>query len=281
MRNTIALLAALGAAALAVPAVAAEPVTLRYHPHLGQVAVYRLTLRAEGEQSSLGERRPVRLEAELELREQATATSPAQAFWLRTRARLLKAKDPSGVLAAAARNGPPEMDLHVTSRGEVLASRIPHQDSYGPLGRAFGSLMAQPGGLVVLPEGPVREGASWQWQQDRARQATRLVSFLNGPSGLIARLSSTCASPLSLAEESEGLGLSTRLSGTETQVSGLDILVDKGVVVHNKGQLLVTTNGEIALDLPEGVRRFPVSSRMRIAFDLRLVGMEAEVTHAE
>lgn len=268
-RSLAGLLAVAGAAGLLSPLEAGE-VTLRYRGEVGRVAEYRLSLKVTGEQVSLGERRPVRLEAELELREEIVASGPEEMV-VRAEARPLKVKEPNGRFGAASQGSWPEVMVRITGQGEMLESSLSESRAHaGPFERAFASLLARPL-LVVLPGQAVSPGARWQWEGKGARQTNRLLSVSGSNSGPVARIASSARAPVEVEEESAGLGVTTRVSGEETQVCQLDLLVEAGLAVRQKGEMSVRTAGEITLELPDGVRRFPVNSEMKASFDLRLV----------
>ena len=265
------LLAALAAVLLASPAGA--QVVLSYQGPTGRVVDYRLSLQASGEQTSLGERRPIAVQAEFELREEVVATGPAGSFLLHVQARALAVKDPTGTFATGERSRFPEVELLVTHRGEVLSSRIGTAGETGPFERAFASLMMAPG-LVVLPTGPAVVGEEWTWEEAGAFQRSRLLSVVDGAAGRVAKIATSARSPLRLEERSEALGVTAHLAGEETGASELELLLDTGTTLRHKGEAHLTTNGEISLQLSQGARRFPVSSKMRVRFDLRLVRVD-------
>jgi hypothetical protein len=246
-------------------------VVLRYRGAPGQVAVYRLSLKAAGEQVSLGERRPINVEAEFELREQVVATGPAESFSLELTATPVKTKDPTGTFGKNEGSRAPKVQVTLTPRGEAAASPLAG-NHIGPYQRAFAALMAEPS--VVLPEEAVAVGEVWQSRTAGTYRRSRLVAVRRSMLGLVARIDSTITGPVRLQEGSEGLGLNTSLSGNQTQRSTLQLLTDRGVVLRDKGVTTSHTSGEIALELRGGVRRFPVRSQMRIVFDLRLVTLD-------
>jgi len=273
MRRALPALAAL-AAALAAGQAAGAQVLLRYRGPIGQVREYRLSLRAEGEQVSLGERRPVHVEAEFALREEVVATGPADSFVLRVSARALKAKDPTGTFGSGQRSRFPPVEVRLSPRGEILEARPVSPDLLGPAERAFAALMTTTAALPILPEGPVSPGDRWRSQQGKVAQEARLASVARRKSGEVATISSLASGQIALDEESGRLGLTTSLSGEESVSAELDLLMDAGVVITSKGEARVRTNGEMVLALPEGARRFPVASEMRISFHLRLVSID-------
>ncbi len=138
--------------ALALVTSALAPATragslLRYGGHRGQVAVYRLSLSATGQQVSLGERRPVAVEAEFELREEITATGPAGAITARIVPVVISTRDSASAFGNGERSIFPTIEVTIDERGQVLATQPLSDEHVGPYQRAFASLMAAPGAV--------------------------------------------------------------------------------------------------------------------------------------
>jgi hypothetical protein len=223
---------------------------------------------------SLGERRPVRIEAQLELREEVIATGPESTFLLRIRARPLEVKDPTGTFAKPDQAVWPELLLWTTAHGETLTSSPAAADrGAGPFQRSFASLMTTPL-TVILPVQEVSVGESWKWEKEGTGQQGRLLSLTGVGATSVARLSSTVAGPIALREESEALGLVTEVRGSQTQTSQLELLLGPGIVLRHKGELRLRTNSEVLMRAPGGARVFPAHSDVTIRFDLRLVGLD-------
>jgi len=242
---------------------------LRYRGRRGQVAVYRLTLTAKGEQISLGERRPINVEAEFELREEVTATSAADTMTVKIAPRVIRTRDSAGAFGNGERSRFPEVEVTMNALGEVLEARPLSDEHIGPYQRAFASILASPG--IILPTGPVVAGDRWTWEQGGARQASRFVGMSQSPWGLVARVETTASSPMRVEEGSEGLGLNTIVSGFETQTSELELLTNSGVVFRNKGAVHTIAKGEISLELAQGPKTFPVASDIILSYHLKLI----------
>jgi hypothetical protein len=249
-------------------------ISLRYRGRVGQVATYRLLMKATGEQISLGERRPVSIEAEFELRQQVVATGPLDSFSSELTARPIRIKDPTGTFASNGRSRSLAVQLTITPRGEVLSTAPLSDNHVGPYERAFAAFLSLPG--VLLPAGSVSVGGAWESHAPQGGQRSRLTAIRRTPFGLVARIDATATAPVRLQEESQGLGLSTTVSGFETRRESLELLVDDGIVLSNKGESSLLAHGEITLDLPEGRRRFPISSQMRVVFELRLTRLDGK-----
>jgi len=276
MSSVVAALAVL--AAVVSPAGAAAPpgIELEYRRPLGQVAEYRLFIDANGEQTALEERRPVRLSAELALTEEVIAQGKDGALWLRVGARAVEVKDPSGTFGTGKRGDWPEVRVRMTRRGEVLdVSLATGEHRPGMAERSFVSLMAQPA-PVILPPGRVAVGDEWEWQSGEARQRSRLVEVSGEGAKRVARIASESQSPLELAEASDALGLMTRMSGDVTQRSEVELLLAQGLVARHKGHMDIRTKSEVTLDLPEGQRTFEMQSMLKIDFDLRLARIDGQ-----
>ena len=271
-------------AALAVVATSLLPATrlvpsgidLQYRRPLGQVAQYHLLLRVEGSQVSLGERRPVRVRAEVEFAEEVIAHERGGGLWLRVRTRPLKVEDPSGTFSRGREGEWPEVRVRMTPRGEVLDVSLAAGDRQaGAAERSFAALMSQPA-PVILPPNRVEVGAEWVWERDGAVQRSRLLEIIGEGEEQVARIVSEGHSRLRLEEGSEALGLMTLLSGEVTQHSQLDLLSDRGMPARHKGEMRVQTNSQVTLNLPEGPEAFEMLSDLRIEFDLRLVSVDGE-----
>jgi hypothetical protein len=262
-------------AALSLLANAADAsISLHYRGRVGQVTVYRLRLRAAGEQISLGERRPVHIDAEFELRQQVVATAPADSFSTDITVSPVSIKDPTGTFDANGRTRSLAVRVAITPQGEVL-STVPLSDNHaGPYQRAFADLLSHPD--VLLPADPISVGDVWERRSPQGGQRSRLVATRQSPFGLVAHIETTATAPIRLREESQGLGLNTTVSGSEKRRESVELLVDKGVVLSSKGESSVLTRGEIILDLPDGRRRFPTSSQMRVVFELRLTRLDGK-----
>ena len=245
-------------------------VELRYRRPLGQLAKFRLSLQVEGEQVSLGERRPVNMRAEMELSEEVIAQEREGVLWLRVRARLVEVRDPTGTFSGLGDRWP-ETRVRMTSRGELLevspASGEPGTD---PLARAFVSLLAQPGPVVLPPSGGARAGEEWEWEDCGSRQRNSLVGVEGEGDQRIAHLSSDSSAPLELEEGSEALGLKVHLKGEYSCTSHLDLLLAQGVVARQQGEMRVHARSEVTLALPEAPEKISTETDLRILFDLRL-----------
>ncbi len=249
---------------------------LRYRRPLGQVATYRLSLQVEGVQTSLGERRPVRIRAELELTEEVIAQEVEGAAWLRVHARVLEVRDPTGTFAGLASQWP-ELKIRASPRGEVLdVSPAARESQLQPFERAFTSLMASAAGApVVLPPSGLRValGEEWEWEHQGARQQNRLLRVEGEGDRQVAHIASTASSPLALEESIEALGLRTHLTGDQTCTSELELLLTQGLVARHRGETRLRTRSQVALELEDGTQEFPLESTLRLLFDLRLTGV--------
>jgi len=270
----ITALAALGATALPLP-LAPPGVVLRYRARLGQTATYAMSLEVGGEQVSLGERRPINIRAELEVSEEVIAQERDGSFWLRLRGRVLRVRDPSGTFGRGQHGAWPEVKVHMSRRGEVLETQAADTKGHvGPFGRAFCSTLTQVGG-VILPRGPIQVGESWEWEKEGASQTNRLTG-ISGEAQPTAHVSSRGRRRITLEETSEALGLTTGLSGEESQRSELDLLVSLGVVARNRVEIRLQVEGETILALDRGPQSFPTRADLRIVSDARLVRLNGE-----
>lgn len=254
-------------------------VSLRYGGPVGQVAEYRLTTKMTGHQVSLGQRRPIAAEAEWEVREEVLSRDPDGATTRRLTARLVAKKDPTGAFTGGP-SGLPVLEVRVSPTGEVLASAPEGAGTAGMLERALASLLARPV-PVMLPAAPAEIGVPWRWERDGASQENTLLAVDESACGGRARITSTGTAPLALAEQSEALGLGTRLTGSETQTSTLDLLLEAGVPLRHQGKSVVQSNAEVALESPAGSHTFSLALEATVAFDLRLLRLNgAPVTPA-
>ena len=260
-------LAVLTLATVAYAEVAPATHSLAYRAIPGQTAVYRLTLRATGEQLSLGERRPVRFEAEYEVRERALSVEADGSFWLEASRRLLKVKDPAHLLNG---NGEPTAPrIRLTSRGEVLELASPAATA-GLRERAAAALLGQPQ-LVVLPATPVAAGAAWEWAKEGATQTNRLLAARDG----VAEVTSRATRPVSLQDSSAALGLTTEVRGAVEQTSTLQLELATGRVRRQWGTMTLRTSTEIGLTAETGPRSFHAELRLRVTFDAKLLRVES------
>jgi hypothetical protein len=276
----LSLLATICYPVAAAPATDASPppagIELTYNRPLGQVARYRMSLDARGEQRSLGERLPVRWKAQFELVEEVVAKGTDGALWLRVRARLLDATDSAGTLAGGMPDRWPAVQVRLTPRGELIdVSPAIGEPDPGPRERGLASLMMQPG-AIVLPAGRVQVGDEWTYESAGIRQASRLLSIAAPGGDEVARIASTGSSPLALDEASPALGLTTRLTGRVQQESRFDLLVASGLVARHTGEMRLETRSEAALDLPDGPAPFEMETDLRVAFDVQLLAIDGQ-----
>jgi len=278
----LALAAALAvlSAGIYAPAEVATPmppvlgVELRYDPPLGEAARYRVTLKVEGEQVSLGERLPVAWEAEAEVTEEVVARESDGSFWLRTTARLRDVTGGNGAFANGAPTAWPEVRLHLSQRGEVLETA--RADIAGALGvreQALASLISE-SNPIILPNGPVQSGDEWQVEAGAARQSNRFLSLKGEGDSQVARVASVATWPLTVDESVPELGLETHLTGEARQTSETELLVRTGLVRRQTGRTHLVTKSEATLSLPDGSKVFPIQSDLTVTFDVRLISVD-------
>jgi len=249
------------------PGLAAEE--LVYRGELGRVAEYRVTTKATGRQISLGERRPIEVEAEYEVREEVVACDPDGSFRIQVTGRAVTVNDRSRAFGGQ-RFEPPPVQIHVSPRGEILgAGAIPEDGLTSLRANAAAALLGQclP---VIMPSGPLEPGDRWEWEEGDAKQSNRLVEVTGGTSR-VARVSGTAHAPIVLQERSEALGLTTEMTGMGRQTSTLDLLLDSGLVLRHKGNLALQTKTKVRMESPEGPRTFLIEMHLRVEFDSRLI----------
>jgi hypothetical protein len=255
-------------AAVALPASPlAAGVSLHYGGPAGQVAEYSLMTKMTGHQVSLGERRPIAAEAEWELREEVLSRDPDGTFTVRLTPRLVKIKDPTSAFNGRLAN-PPPVQLRLSPTGEVLASAAEGEAATGMLERALASLLAQPLS-VVLPAEPAEIGVPWRWEKEGASQENTLLEVDEARQR--ARLVGTARTPLAVSERSEALGLETRLTGSQTQTSTLDLLLEAGLPLRHQGTSTLQSNTEVVLEPSAGPHTFSLELQATVVFDLRLL----------
>lgn len=260
-----ALAAVLFSLALAPSPAAAEMLT--YRGAVGRVAEYRVTVQATGQQTSLGESRPVRVEAEYAVREEVLSCDAEGNLQLQVTGRVVKVKDTTRAFSNQRLDLPPVL-LLVSPRGELLGAEALSGET-GMRERAAAELLPQflP---VLLPTGPVEPGQTWEGESQGVKQTNRLLEVKAGR----ARIASQVRAPLSFADTSGALGLSTTVTGRQTQTSTLELDLISGLALQHKGNLVLQAGTEVAMETPEGRRRFPLELELRVAFESRLVRLE-------
>jgi len=274
----LALLTAVLALALstAAPAPCAPSgVELRYQRPLGQVAEYRLSLVARGQQVDLGERIPVRIRAEIALREEVIGVERTGAVWLRVEARPVSVSDPTGTFGTGGLGRWPRLEFRIAPTGEVLGCSLAAGEADG--GPATSALASLAAGLpaMVLPDHPVSVDDTWEWAAGGASQTSRLISFISDGEP-VARIATEARCPITIDEHSEALGLTVTGSGEESETAETQFLVGRGLVGRQRGTARITTESEVVLSLPEETERLPLKSDLTVEFDLRLVRVDGE-----
>jgi len=274
MTALLAVLTALVLAAAPVEGPAPGAVGLRYERPLGQTATYHVSLAAAGHQVSLGERLPVRWSAEVEYTEEVIARGRDGVVWLRVRSRPMAVEDATGRWQGPLAEPWPEMEVRLTSRGEVVDVSLAAGEGPSDVRRrALVSLIGQPN-PVVLPSGRAAVGEGWEWAKSGAWQRNRLVGLEGEGERRVARVASESFAPLEMEERSEALGLAARLEGEVKGESQLDLLLAEGVPARHQGEMRVQTRSEVSLALPGAEKTFAMESDLRIAFDMRLVSID-------
>lgn len=259
---------------LQLPAVPSG-VQLVYGPQLGQVASYVAVFEVSGEQVSLDERRPVKVHAEVELREEVIAQEADGSSWLRVSGKLVKVQDASGTFGVGQHGDWPEVEVRLSPRGQALEARPGSADERpGPLQRAFADMLRAPA-AVVLPEGPVAVGETWRWEANGAWQSNRLLGVHVGRYQ-VADILSSGREPISLEERSDALGVTTKVSGEQRQTCHVGLMLPQGTMATAKGEMQLRTRGETVLQLSEKKERFPTTSDLTVAFSIRLVQLSGE-----
>ena len=262
-------------AALAVSAAPALPAeTLAYRAEAGRVTEYRVTTKARGQQVSLGERRPINVEAEYEVREEVLSTDPEGNARLRVTGRTVSVKDLTRAFGGPRLDLPP-VELRLSPRGEILgAGAITPEGAPGMRENATAALLAQ-SLPVIMPSGPVEAGMKWEWVKGEATQTNHLVET-TGENPRVARIASSARAPVVFEERSEALGMTAHLTGLETQVSTLDLALDSGVTLRHKGNLVMETKTKVRMESAEGPRTFQIEMHLRVEFDSRLVKLDGK-----
>jgi len=256
----------------AAPALTAE--TLAYRAEVGRVTEYRVTTKTTGQQVSLGERRPINVEAEYQVREEVLSTDPDGNARVRVTGRTVSVKDATRAFGGPRLDLPP-VELRVSPRGEILgAGAITPEGAAGMRKNATAALLAQ-SLPVIMPSGPVEAGMKWDWVKGDATQTNHLVET-TGENPRVAHIASVARSPVVFRERSEALGMTARLTGLETQVSTLDLALDTGVTLRHKGNLVMETKTEVQMESAEGPRTFQIELRLRVEFDSRLVKLDGK-----
>jgi len=251
-------------------------ILLRYDRPLGQVSCYHLSIEARGNQICLGETLPVEWRAEIQLTEEVIARGADGAVWLRLRGKTFKVTDATGVLAAGMPLQWPEVQIRMHETGELIdVSPASGASADSPRRRGFLTALGQLA-PVVLSRRPIEEGDDWLVQTNGSEQHNRLVSITKSGENTIAQIESTGHSILSLNEASFDLGIDTELTGETNHSNSLDLLLDDGTVIRNKGEIRIRTNSETMLDRPEGTLRVPIQSNITITFDSRLVMLDGK-----
>jgi len=262
------------AAATAAPPPAG--LELSYDRPLGQVARYHMSLDAQGEQRSLGERLPVRWKAQFELIEEVVAKGTDGTLWLRVQARLLDLTDAAGTLAGGMPARWPALQVRLSPRGELIdVSPATGEPDPGPRQRGLAALMVQPG-PIVLPDRGVQVGDEWEYEAGTTHQANRLLSITQVGRQKVARIAGSGSSPLALDQSSPALGLITRLTGHLQQQSRMDLLLGRGLAERHTGEMHLETKSEVALQLPDGPAPFEMESDLKVAFDVHLVAIDGQ-----
>ncbi len=246
--------------------------SLTYTRPLGQKARYHLTLVARGQQISLGERLPVKWQAEFELCEEVIAQEPDGSMWLRLTGRTLTTKDSNGVFASGLPRTWPSMSFHVNKLGETIEvkSSSPIDSDVGIREEAFLMLAAQPP-TIVLPDRKIQPEEEWRWESLGAKQTNRLLSLAGKGETLVATLESYGSIPLRLEEVSQLLGLTTRMSGNVTSHSKAELLVEQGLLKWHKGEMVLQTKSETTLETQADREVFVMEADLSVKFDLRLL----------
>jgi hypothetical protein len=247
---------------------------LRYDRPLGQLARYHISLDVHGVEVSLGERLPVKWQAEVEVAEEVIARGADGSVWLRVTSRLTDVTDSNGVFANGATVEWPETRLHLSPRGEVLETAQP--DTKGDARareRAFAALVTQVS-PIILPQGPAQPGDQWQVETGSGRQTNRLLSLQGSGDRQVARIASVATSPLAIDESVDELGLRTHLAGEARQTSELDLLLSSGLVRRHTGRTHIVTRSQTTLSLPDGPQVFNMESNLTIAFEIRLLTVD-------
>lgn len=243
-------------------------VLLRYAPALGSVAHHRLILHARGEQVSLGEHLPTDWRGQMAVREEVVGRGADGQIWLRTSGRLLDITDATGSLAGGLPQQWPAVEMRISSRGELLALEgAVGEDISTARQRAFVEMVGRPR-PVVLPMGPVEIGDCWEWRGNGVVQRSRLLGIEERAGRLLATIATEAETPLELDEHVAALGLHTHLTGRVEETSELTLAVGDGAIERHTGQLQITTDSRVRLELAEGDERFEMESRLVIDFDM-------------
>ena len=254
------------------PLAAAE--TLTYHGRVGRLVEYRLTFTATGQQISLGVSKPIQVEAEYVLREQVLSVEPDGSLFLQLSGRVTKWEDRTGLFNGQRADLPPTQ-VHLSPRGEVLeATPVTTGGDPDLRARTAAALFSYPL-PTLLPEGPIEIGATWEWEKAGATQSSRLAAVEEGVPR-VARITTTGQAPIALHEASEPLGLTTGVTGRETQSGTLEFSPERGLALWHKGKADLETKTEVGLDAPGGARTFTMSLKARVTFLLTLIRVDGK-----
>jgi len=248
--------------------------TLTYHGTEGRVAEYRLTVTATGEQESLGVQRPINVELKYVLREQVQPTSAEGNYTVQLSGQVVSMKDKTSAFGSQRFDLPP-MNMQLSPRGEMLSSAFADAQKATLSTRAFTSLLAQPP-QVILPEGPVEVGATWEWSKDGATQSNRLQEILESPRR-IARIATAEHTPVALHEASMPLGLHTEVAGQEDATGTMDFSPELGLALRHQGKSTVQADTKVTLEAADGTHSFSMHLNLRITFDLQLLRVDGTV----
>lgn len=245
---------------------------LTYRGQVGRVTEYLVTTKATGYQVSLGERKPISVEAEYQVREEVLSCDPDGTFHLQVSGHTAKVKDPTHAFGNQQLDLMP-VQMQVSPNGEILrTSAVTPSGLTTMRENAVAALLAQ-SLPVVTPSGPVAPGESWEWRSGDVVQTNRLVELVQEEVRL-ARISGTARGPLALSERSEALGLTTNMTGMQTQTSTLDFDLGLGIPRRHKGNLALQTNTEVQMESAQGLRAFQIRMNLRVEFDSRLVRLD-------
>lgn len=244
---------------------ATDVVLLRYRPAPGQVAVYHVTSQVTGWQELGSARQPVGVQVTLELAEEVAKVEADGSFWLRVRGRVLAVADPSGTFGVGERADFPDLELRLSSLGEVMEVRLPAGQHLGPFQRAFSTILSAVPAPVLFPPGPVRPGEEWECVHRESRQRNRL-DRVGSTWPATAQLVSWLRVPLDLTESGAELGVTWRMSGELSARREVELLLGSGLTRREVGEAHLQTSGEAMLASAQDVPALPARADLHLSY---------------